>query len=123
MMIHRALMLAIGNQKQMLKAAELLETYDQSIIEIYSQHMNAEHEAIATLMDDETWYSADAAIQSGLATGKGEPVAVQPAVASWYKHAPESVLTSTLPVVEARFPVNRQAAEIKNRAAKLQFVK
>lgn len=121
-MIHQALMFAVGNSTDMRKAAELLDTYDASIVEIYSAHITSGIDIKAS-MAEETWFTADAAIEAGLSTGKGEPSTQQPAIANWYRNAPAAVLSSKSPVVVPKFAVHRQAAEIKNRSSQLQFVK
>lgn len=121
-MIHQALMLAVGNSNDMRKAADMLDIYDASIVEIYSQYITSGID-IKQAMAEETWYSAESAVASGLSTGKGEPSTQEPAVANWYKNAPSAVLSSKSPVVVPKIAVHRQAAEIKNRSSQLQFVK
>lgn len=124
-MIHRAMNLAFGNATEMRKNAEVLETYDRSIVEIYKGVMPEQSaEQIEQMMDDETWFTGDEAMTIGLSTElDGETSGVEPAVAAWYKHAPSAIANSGAKLVTPKYPVNRQAAEIRNRALRLQFRK
>lgn len=70
LMIHRAMGLAFGNQDQIKKMLAALESYDRSLVEIYSQYMPTEPDAIEALMAKETWFESELAIESGLATGR-----------------------------------------------------
>ena len=72
LMIHRALAIAFGNQDELRKAIAALESYDRSLVDIYSQFMSEDKAAIEEMMAKETWFEADAAIASGLATGRVE---------------------------------------------------
>lgn len=121
-MIHRALTFAIGNYSEMLKVANTLKKYDESLIEIYGEHMSVDAAEIESLMDAETWYTGAEAIAAGLGTADGLELAEQPepAVASWYKHAPDAVAASAAPVVVPKIATARQAAEIRNRT-KLRY--
>ena len=72
LMIHRALGFAFGNQDDLRKYLAALESYDRSLVDIYSKYMSESKEDIEALLSAETWYEADAAIDSGLATGRVE---------------------------------------------------
>jgi ATP-dependent Clp protease protease subunit len=112
-MIHRALTFAIGNANDMTKAAEILTTYDESLVSIYKDYMDADEDEIMQLLTAETWYTADAAIEAGLSTGKAEETDAEPMVASWFRNAPAALLNKP----KAQFkphPVSRQAAKLRN---------
>jgi ATP-dependent Clp protease protease subunit len=112
-MIHRALTFAIGNAADMQKAVEVLTTYDESLVSIYKEYMDATDEEIMALLDAETWYTADAAIEAGLSTGKAEATEAEPMVASWFRNAPAALLNK--PRAETKpspYPVSRQRAKI-----------
>lgn len=72
LMIHRALGFAFGNQIELRKYLAALESYDRSLVDIYSKYMSESKEEIEALLSAETWYEADAAIDAGLATGRVE---------------------------------------------------
>ena len=72
MMVHNPYALAIGNAGEMRKTADVLDTMRGQIINTYKWHSSLESEALAALMDAETWMDADQAIANGLATHKVE---------------------------------------------------
>jgi ATP-dependent Clp protease protease subunit len=75
LMIHRAMGAPFGNVDEIRKGLAALESYDKSLVEIYSEFLKKDPEEILDLMKAETWYNVDDAIASGLATaryGKGK---------------------------------------------------
>ena len=70
-MIHRAMGIAFGNQEEIRKALQALESYDASLLDIYSQYLlNDDKAAIEAMLSAETWFGVDEAIESGLATAR-----------------------------------------------------
>lgn len=68
MMIHRGSTLAWGNKKDIEATLKMLETLDESIVNIYAEQTGQTNEQIETWMDGETWFTADEAVQYGFAT-------------------------------------------------------
>lgn len=99
-MIHRALTIEMGNASQLRKTADTLETYDQSIVEIYSKYLKDETgspmmpDAIMQLMEAETWYTSESSLTSGLSTQLGDATEAVPQVAAWFKHPPQAMVES-----------------------------
>jgi ATP-dependent Clp protease protease subunit len=71
-MIHRAMGAPFGNVDEIRKGLAALESYDKSLVEIYSEFLKKDPQEILDLMKAETWYNVDDAIASGLATGRVE---------------------------------------------------
>ena len=69
-MIHNPWTIAIGDAAEMRKVAAMCDTVRASIIAAYQWHSKLETDAIAALMDAETWMDADTAITNGFATQK-----------------------------------------------------
>lgn len=90
-MIHQALTLAVGNSVDMRKMADTLDVYDASIVEIYSQYM-PEGTDILSLMEAETWYTAEESMAIGLSTALGSKTKEKPAIASWFKNTPANLM-------------------------------
>jgi len=67
LMLHEPWVIALGDAAEMRKAAEMLEKYIQSGVEIYTEKSGAEHDEIRGWMAEETWFSADEAVEAGLA--------------------------------------------------------
>ena len=75
MMIHNPWTLAIGDSVSMRKTADLLDQIKGSIVTTYKSKVDMDDGEIAALMDAETWFDAQGAMDAGLATaitGKAE---------------------------------------------------
>lgn len=68
LMIHNAWSWASGNANELRKIAEDLEKITQPSIEIYKSVSNLDEETIKQMMDDETWITAEEALEYGFAT-------------------------------------------------------
>ena len=70
-MIHRAMGVAFGNSDELRKTLQALESYDASLLDIYSQYLlNDDKAAIEAMLSAETWFGVDEAIEAGLATAR-----------------------------------------------------
>ena len=69
-MIHRAMSIAFGNQEEIRKTLQALESYDASLLDIYSQYLTDDKAAIEAMLSAETWFGVDEAIEAGLATAR-----------------------------------------------------
>ena len=112
-MIHRALAVAIGNRDEMRAMARVLETYDESLAEIYSAALSMDRDAILSAMTRETWYTSEQALQAGLATTLEDSPATQPVMsATWFESQPEELKEQ--PVAQLRpVPAKRILAKLK----------
>jgi ATP-dependent Clp protease protease subunit len=70
MMIHNPLTVAEGEIKDMQKAIDILTQVKDSIVNAYEKKTGLSRDEISKLMDEETWMSADTAIEKGFADGK-----------------------------------------------------
>jgi ATP-dependent Clp protease protease subunit len=81
LMIHNAWLLAIGDQNQLRKEADGLETINQASINAYMSRINITEKELKAMMDAETWISAADALEMGFATSivnvSGKQVASQ----------------------------------------------
>lgn len=94
MMIHRAWSVAIGNAIDLRKAAEALEKVDQTILNTYVERTDGDEGKILGMMDEETWMTAEEAVDLGFADRMTEPVEVA-ALAKFdlknFKRVPEAI--------------------------------
>lgn len=67
MMIHRAWSLSFGNCAEMRKAADVLEMHDSNIADVYVASTGKKKEDILALMDAETWFTAQQAVEAKFA--------------------------------------------------------
>jgi ATP-dependent Clp protease, protease subunit len=108
LMIHRAHTIAIGNQADMAKMAEILALYDSDLAAIYAEHMDAEPDAILQMMDAETWFDAEAAIGNGLATAMAPTVRRKTAAAAaWFRHPPKDIFEEAAVETAIEYAVTR----------------
>lgn len=69
-MMHNPWTIALGESKDMIKTAELLDKIRDSIVTTYKSKTDISEQEISDMMDEETWLSADEAIAKGFATSK-----------------------------------------------------
>lgn len=74
MMVHDPAGVVIGTSKEMRALAEALDKVKQSIVSAYVAKSGGDRDEIGQLMADETWLTADEAVDLGLADGIEEPV-------------------------------------------------
>lgn len=66
MMIHNVSTVAIGDHKEMETAKQSLETADAGLRAIYTRKTGKSMDELRELMDAETWFSAQTALEAGL---------------------------------------------------------
>ena len=67
MMIHNPWSLAVGDSEDLRKSAETLDKITETLVSVYSTKTGLEPEEIKSLMDEETWFTADEAVAKGFA--------------------------------------------------------
>lgn len=92
MMIHNPWTLALGEAKDMLKAAERLDKVKDSIITTYFNRTEIDREQLNEMMDLETWLTTADAIEQGFADDKeGEAAEMMNTAKPWIKNAPQAI--------------------------------
>lgn len=115
-MIHQALTFAIGNANDMREIASVLDAYDKSLVDIYEEGTGLAAEEIFAAMQRETWYTADEAVEAGLANEINEAIEEPEAVAAtWFANAPAAFLANATKVVE------KPKARVKRIAARARL--
>lgn len=69
MMIHNPATVAIGDSREMEKAADMLSEVKESIINAYERKTGLSREKLSAMMDGETWMNAKKAVELGFADG------------------------------------------------------
>lgn len=67
-MIHNGWTWLYGNKHDARKTADLLDKIDAAIVADYAKRTNADMSQLVQWMDNETWFSAEEAVQYGFAT-------------------------------------------------------
>jgi ATP-dependent protease ClpP protease subunit len=78
LMIHEAFTYAGGNSAELAKTAATLDEVSANLAAIYARAAGGTVEEWRAAMKEETWYTADQAVEAGLADRTGEGAAVLP---------------------------------------------
>lgn len=73
-MIHEASNIVWGTKNDFRKQADLLDKLEDGIIDIYMTKANIDREEIREKVDEETWFSANEALEIGFATSTSSTV-------------------------------------------------
>lgn len=96
MMVHMPWTLSQGNAEEMRKTADTLEKTGDSIVDIYSERTGLTSDDIRNIMNDETWLSAEEAVEQGWATKLDKKEAVMNSVSKEilgrFSNVPKNVL-------------------------------
>lgn len=77
LMVHRAWTLVAGNEQDFEETAAILRQIDGSLAKTYAQRSGQSEAAMRKMLEAETWFDADAAIDTGLADRKLEAAPVK----------------------------------------------
>ena len=99
-MMHNAQGVAWGSPADMRKAADMLAKHEQAILPRYMERMGKDAQSVQSLLDAETWFTADEALAAGLvdeiidpvdlsAIDKKQPENAWQFAAKNFKHPPE----------------------------------
>lgn len=72
LMIHRAWTFAMGNEADMIKAADRLQKVDTQLVKIYAERSKHDEKKIKKMMEEETYMDGEEAIKNGFATSVPE---------------------------------------------------
>jgi ATP-dependent Clp protease protease subunit len=96
MMIHNPLNCICGNADALRKMAKDLDTIKDSIVNVYESRTGLARDKISTMMDEETWMTADKAVELGFADTVTKAVkavaSISEAAAAMYLHPPSHLL-------------------------------
>lgn len=89
-MIHNPHGLAIGEAAEMRKVADLLDKIKTNMVASYAERTGQTESDISALMDAETWFNGEEAVEAGFADSLAEPVKVAANFdLSEFKNAPD----------------------------------
>ena len=118
-MVHSPwLMMASGNAKELRKLADTLDIHEERIVAIYEdaykkRGKEKSRDEIKAIMEAETWYSAEAALDAGLIDAI-EGQAVEP-VAAKYRNMPAAMARAQKAGDRTPYPFAREAARLRLR--------
>jgi ATP-dependent Clp protease protease subunit len=75
MMIHNPWTMAWGDATELRKVADVLDKYRDSIVDAYTDKSKKDRKKMIAILDAETWYTAQEAVDAGFATEVGDIIA------------------------------------------------
>lgn len=125
MMIHCPYSLVLGDSDAMRQAADMLDKVKSSMVEAYAARTGLSSQKIISMMEAETWLTADEAIQQRFADARAEqPTKAPAALATWqtlmakFQNTPDSLKEQTMP--EKTPTPEARADQMKGLFAKLR---
>ncbi|RTL04467.1 Clp protease ClpP [Candidatus Dependentiae bacterium] len=98
-MIHSAWTIAAGNSRDFLDIVNRLEDIDNLLINLYAKKTKKTKDEIRALVQAETWFTAETAVDIGLADEKAEDTYAIAAQyvdkAKWFKKSPSNIVTNS----------------------------
>lgn len=82
-MIHKPYSCMCGDAEDLRKEADLLDTMEDTLVETYVARTGGDVDQIADWVDDETWFTADEAVEHGFADTKGEAKKAAASLTRW----------------------------------------
>lgn len=121
MMIHNPWTIAIGNAEEFRKLADDLDKISESIIEAYKGKTFLDEDEIKELMNDETWMTAEEAVEYGFADELEEEKQVAASVNleffNKYKNTPKKLLIAAKKI--KKNPLKDKGKKIEKLKSKL----
>lgn len=117
LMIHDPWGVSIGNSAEHRKTADVYDKFADNMATDYAESAGMTANAVRAIMQAETWYNAEEAIESGFATAIGDAVIDEPiTVASGrYKHTPKGHTTAAKAGSRTQYSVGRM--RLRNKIA------
>ena len=117
MMIHNPMTAMQGDSNEFRKTASMMERMADQLVDAYEKRTGINREKIKTMMDEETWMTADEAISLGFVDKKTEPAStVQPLDVRAFRNVP-------LVVASAGFKLTRKQQKETPMAASIKEIK
>lgn len=100
LMIHDAWTVGMGNAKELRKTADLLDKTSDNIASIYAERTGTDVEYWRNQMLEEVWFSAEEAVEAGLADEVAGSTSKPKNSGNLSIHNEAEIVTETAPVVE-----------------------
>lgn len=127
-MIHNGWTWMYGNKNDFRKEADLLDKIDAAIVADYARRTGLDVDQLVTWMNNETWFTAEEAVEHGFATRLMEApdkagTSNQAAGQKWnlgaFEHAPKALLEPPAPAPD---PVIEAAVQRERNERRLQLL-
>lgn len=123
-MIHNPATFAYGNSMDFRKVADTLDKYLDRMIGDYTSKTGIEAAELKKLLDEETWYTGQEAVEAGFATELEDDTEIDPVIndtiANAWRHAPAAIFEERERVKKCiKFPAREAAKMAAAEARKL----
>lgn len=117
MMIHLPHAVAAGTSEDMRKMAELLDSETTSLVEIYQRKTKLKAETIRSMLEAETWMTAEEAVSQRFADSILEPPKVKAEIESPFRELVARTQALTRDEVERRAALSRATRVVETLRA------
>jgi ATP-dependent Clp protease protease subunit len=116
-MLHNPWTLAMGNSAELRKTADVLDKYRDSIVEAYMERSGKDRKEILAILDAETWYTAQEAVDEGFATEVGDilPGGAPTFAKAMYNGKPKGEPKNQEPKAGSRTPWTIAARQVRQQ--------
>lgn len=106
LMLHNPAGGVLGTSKDLVEMADVLDRLAGTMADIYARRSGLPRDRVLAIMDTETWYTAQEAVDVGFATRVEQPMAIAASfdVASRYRNPPPQLVQTVEALVEAYAP-------------------
>lgn len=119
-MIHEASTIVWGTKNAFRKEADLLEKLEDGIIDIYMTKSKVDREEIKNMVDNETWFSANEAIEIGFATSTATSATVEDSEEMTNLKAHMQAMENELKQLKNKEP--EKPTPVKQNSARMAFL-
>ena len=113
-MIHNPMTAMQGDSNEFRKTASMMERMADQLVDAYEKRTGINRDKIKTMMDEETWMTADEAISLGFVDKKTEPSpTVQPLDVRAFRNVPHIVASAGFKLTSKQQKETPMAASIK----------
>lgn len=132
-MIHDPMIMACGNENDLMQAVDRLRTHKEAILNIYGTRTNANRDAIAGMMAKTTWMDAQTALDNGFidaiaekktdgATNKISREEAEAKVRAWADRHKKAAQEMPQPKPTDEAPKGASVNELMNRLMDKRFI-
>jgi len=121
LMIHNPWTIAMGDAAELRKTADVLDKYRDSIVDAYTDKSDKDRKKMLAILDAETWYTAQEAVDEGFATEIGDilPGDAPTFAKAMYDGKPKGEPKSQEPKAGSRTPWTIAARQVRQQTLRV----
>jgi ATP-dependent Clp protease protease subunit len=121
LMIHNPWTIAMGDAAELRKTADVLDKYRDSIVDAYTDKSDKDRKKMLAILDAETWYTAQEAVDEGFATEIGDilPGDAPTFAKAMYESKPKDEPKNQEPRAGSRTPWTIAARQVRQQTLRV----